>query len=64
VPKTCRQCGRLAHRGLCDMVELTDGRIVHASRVDSYSGDVHEEILRGLVQVKNRWIKKNDKRLD
>jgi hypothetical protein len=45
------------------MVELTDGRIVHASRVDSYSGDVHEEILRGLVQVKNRWIKKNDKRL-
>jgi hypothetical protein len=41
------------------MVTLSDGRIVHAERVDQ-GGDLHDEIGDDL-KVANRWIKKNDK---
>ena len=40
------------------MAELTDGRTVHVSRIDSYDGDVRKEIDAGHVKVRNRWIKK------
>lgn len=40
------------------MAELTDGRTVHASRIDSFDGDVRAQIERGEVRVKNRWIRK------
>jgi len=39
------------------MAELSDGRIVHVSRIDSTTGDIRQQIERGLVKVKNRWIK-------
>lgn len=58
MPAICRTCGRTKHKGLCDMVELSDGRTVHASRIDSYTGDVRAEIDAGSVKVRNRWIKK------
>lgn len=58
MPSFCRTCGRARHAGLCDMIELTDGRTVHANRVDDYTGDVRKQISRGEVKVKNRWIKK------
>jgi hypothetical protein len=54
----CSVCGRAKHKGLCDMIELTDGRTVHASRVDALTGDVRAEIDSGKVKVKNRWIRK------
>lgn len=53
--KWCRTCGRKRHKGLCDMVELTNGRVVHSKRVD-LGGDLHEE-LGETLKVKNRWIK-------
>lgn len=53
--KMCRTCRRPKHRGLCDMVELTDGRIVHANRV-ALGGDLHNQIGDSL-RVKNRWLK-------
>ena len=56
--RTCSTCGRSKHEGLCDLVELTDGRTVHVNRIDSPTGDVRKEIDAGKVKVKNRWIKK------
>jgi hypothetical protein len=58
MPRTCPTCGRSKHKGLCDLIELSDGRTVHASRVDGYGGDVRKEIDAGTVKVVNRWIRK------
>lgn len=49
--KICQTCGRPRHEGLCDMAELEDGRVVHASRIQN-------GLVDG-VKVKNRW-RKND----
>ena len=49
--KICNICGRKAHKGLCDMATLDDGRVVHASRIK-------DDMVDG-VKVKNRWIKPN-----
>lgn len=54
----CKRCGRKKHAGLCDMVELTDGRIVHARRVD-IGNDVYQQLGKNGLKVKNRWIKKD-----
>lgn len=40
------------------MIELTNGRIVHASRVDDYNGDIRKAIERGEVKARTRWIKR------
>lgn len=63
MPNWCQFCGRPKHKGLCDLVQLSNGKTVHASRVDSYESDVHEDILSGKVKVVNRWIKKKDEKL-
>lgn len=47
--KICNLCGRDAHKGLCDMATLEDGRIVHASRIK-------DDMVDG-VRVKNKWRK-------
>lgn len=56
--KVCSTCGRPRHAGLCDLAELSDGRTVHVSRIDSPEGDVREQIEKGEVKVVNRWIKR------
>lgn len=56
--KFCRTCNRPKHKGLCDMVTLTDGRSVHASRLDKMDGDVRVQIDKGEVKVVNRWLRK------
>jgi hypothetical protein len=63
MPKWCITCGRQKHKGLCDMVTLSDGRVMHRERIEDFTSDIHEEILQGKVKVANRWIKKNDKKL-
>ena len=63
IPRWCKNCGRPKHKGLCNLVELSDGRLVHESRVEDYESEVHDDILMGKVKVKNRWVKKNDKKL-
>lgn len=55
----CSHCGRPRHKGLCNMAELTDGRVVHVSRIEK-GGDLHDKIGSDL-KVKNRWIKKSDR---
>ena len=62
--KVCSGCGRPRHTGLCDMAELSDGRIVHVSRIDRQDGDIRAEIVKGQVQVRNRWIKKKREKDD
>jgi hypothetical protein len=62
MPKFCSTCGRHAHKGLCDMATLSDGRSVHVSRLDSVKGDVKQEIDAGKVKVTNRWIKPKPKK--
>lgn len=47
--KLCRICGRKKHPGLCDMAELDNGQIVHASRI--VDGKVDG------VRVRNKWRK-------
>jgi hypothetical protein len=54
----CKTCGRPKHKGLCDMAELSDGRVVHVTRIDKHDGDIRQEIERGLVKVRNRFIRK------
>ncbi len=49
VAKYCRKCGRKKHFGLCNLAELEDGTLVHASRIK-------DGMVDGL-RVKNRWIK-------
>ena len=59
MPNFCSTCGRPKHKGsLCDLIELDDGRTVHASRVDKMDGDVRKQIEAKEVRVRNRWIKK------
>lgn len=55
--KLCKICGRKRHSGFCDMATLSDGRVVHVSRID-VGGDLHEEIGDSL-KVVNRWLKKD-----
>lgn len=57
--KLCKTCGRAKHEGLCDLVELSDGTLVHAIRIDAYDGDVRKRIEQGEVRVVNRWRKFN-----
>lgn len=57
----CKLCmrpkGEPYHQGaLCDMAELSNGRIVHAKRID-VGGDLHDRLGKDL-KVVNRWIKK------
>ena len=52
----CNLCGRPKHRGVCDMATLSDGRIVHVSRIDKQNGDVRQAVEAGEVKVANRWI--------
>lgn len=57
--KICKTCGRAKHKGLCDMAELDNGHIVHASRI-RYVTDAGIVIETGHVEgvlVKNRWRK-------
>ena len=58
MPKFCRQCGRTKHDGLCNLVTLSDGRSVHADRIDRMDGDVRAQIDKGEVKVINRWLRK------
>jgi hypothetical protein len=53
--KICKTCGREKHKGLCDMAELTNGRVVHVSRIEQ-NGDIHDQLGENL-KVKNRWRK-------
>lgn len=53
----CRTCGRVSHKGLCNLVELSNGKIVHADRVDALNGELREAIERGDIKIVNRWIK-------
>ena len=48
--------------GVCDMAELSNGRIVAAKRID-VGGDLHEELGEDL-KVVNRWVKKNQLKKD
>jgi len=54
--KWCNLCGRQKHIGPCDMATLSDGRIVHVSRIDKDSGDVRQQVQKGEVKVANRWL--------
>jgi hypothetical protein len=58
--RICSTCGRSKHKGLCNLVTLSDGTTVHADRIDSFNGDVRARIDDGEVKVVNRWIKKPD----
>jgi hypothetical protein len=40
------------------MAELSDGRVVHVSRIDRHDGDIRQQIQQGTVKIMNRWIKK------
>ena len=55
--KLCRLCKRSKHEGLCDMVELSDGRVVHATRIDQEGSALAQEIKNGKIKVVNRWKK-------
>lgn len=50
--KICQTCGRPKHKGICDMVELDDGQVVHSSRV-AEGGDLEGK------RIRNRWIKRD-----
>lgn len=56
--KLCRFCGRENHRGLCNMATLTNGAVVHVSRIEITDGKEHVD----GVLVKNRWIKELSKK--
>lgn len=53
----CNFCGKPKHKGLCDMAKLSDGRVVHVSRIEM-GGDLHDQIGDDL-KIVNRWKKKN-----
>jgi len=55
--KLCRLCDRARHEGLCDMAELSNGSIVHASRIDDPESDLAKLISSGKIKVVNRWKK-------
>lgn len=56
--KVCKICGRERHLGLCNMATLTNGAIVHASRIEITDGN---EYVDGVL-VRNRWIKELSKK--
>lgn len=60
MPSFCSTCGRRSHKGLCDMITVSEPgkgtRAVHASRVDS--GDLKQDVADKRLLVVNRWIKK------
>lgn len=59
--KWCSLCGREkgppehGMGGVCNLAQLSDGRTVHASRID-LGGDLHEKLGKKL-KVVNRWQK-------
>lgn len=56
MPKFCKICNRPKEKNHeCKMVTLSDGRSVHATRVDNYDGDIREQIDKGEVKVEYRW---------
>ena len=55
--KLCRLCKREKHTGLCDMAELSDGSLVHVSRIDNENSDLAKQIKNGKIKVVNRWKK-------
>jgi hypothetical protein len=63
VAKLCKICGRAKGPpehglgGVCNMVRLSNGRIVHAKRVD-VGGDLHDALGDDL-KIVDRWIKKD-----
>jgi hypothetical protein len=59
MPSICKQCGRTKARNfgrthICDLVTLSDGHTVHASRV-AIGGDLHDSIGDKL-KVIHRFI--------
>jgi len=76
VAKVCNICGRRKGKyrergqyfpdpnhsklGLCNMANLTDGRIVHVNRIDRLDGDVRAQIDKGEVKVARRWWTKKE----
>lgn len=65
MPSICKECGRPKgppHHsafGVCDMVTLSDGRHVHASRLE-IGGDLREKLGDDL-KIVNRWWKQQKK---
>lgn len=55
--KLCRLCNREKHKGLCDMAELSDGSLVHVSRLDDKNSELAKQIKDGKIKVVNRWKK-------
>lgn len=55
--KLCRLCKREKHPGLCDMAELSDGSLVHVSRIDDENSELAKQIKDGKIKVVNRWKK-------
>lgn len=55
--KLCRLCKRDKHSGLCDMAELSDGSVVHVSRIDNSESELAKQIQSGKIKVVNRWKK-------
>lgn len=55
--KLCKLCSREKHTGLCDMAELSDGSLVHVSRLDNQNSELAKQIKDGKIKVVNRWKK-------
>jgi hypothetical protein len=55
--KLCKLCKREKHDGVCDMAELSDGSLVHVSRIDNPDSDLAKSIRDGKIKVVNRWNK-------
>lgn len=55
--KLCKLCNREKHSGLCDVAELSDGSLVHVSRIDNPDSELAKQIQSGKIKVVNRWKK-------
>lgn len=55
--KLCKLCKRNKHSGICDMAELSDGSLVHVSRLDDENSELAKSIQSGKIKVVNRWKK-------
>lgn len=55
--KLCKLCKREKHSGICDMAELSDGSLVHVSRLDDENSELAKNIRDGKIKVVNRWNK-------
>lgn len=62
--KFCKTCGRPAHKDLCDLVELSGNRTVHASRVDDPNNDIAKAIAAGEIKIIKRWKPKGGSYLE